>query len=132
MPAEHERRKRRGYGATAPNPHPPAGRAPRGADVRERGAGPYVCRRTAAQARRSGEPASLLVFSATPLIAVVFMVLGGRSVPGGDRLRGLGLHRLGLRVWWIASLITLLTSVVACVAVVRGGLADFVAPSNGI
>ena len=80
-----------------------------------------------------GELASFLLFAATPLVAVAFMVfVGGRSAPLKERLRGLGLHRLGLRVWLIAFILTLLTSVVATLLVVLGGLADVVAPSDGI
>jgi len=64
----------------------------------------------------------------SPLVAVGFMVLGRRSAPLGDRLRGLGLHRLGLRVWWIAFLMTRLTSV----AVVLGDWPISCRPPSGL
>jgi membrane protease YdiL (CAAX protease family) len=72
------------------------------------------------------------VWSVTPLLATVIMLLivtrEGYSAAGW---RSLGLHRLGLRVWWIAFFGTLLITAVATAAVWPTPLASFSLPPSG-
>ena len=77
-------------------------------------------------------PLALMVWSSTPALATVIMLLvitgDGRSRQGW---RSLGLHRLGLRMWWIAIFGTLLITVVASAVVWLTPLASVVAPAFG-
>jgi uncharacterized protein len=73
-----------------------------------------------------------VVWSSTPALATVIMLLvvtrDGRSRQGW---RSLGLHRLGLRLWWIAIFGTLLITVVASAVVWLTPLASVVVPAFG-
>ena len=73
-----------------------------------------------------------MVWSSTPALATVIMLLvvtrDGRSRQGW---RSLGLHRLGLRLWWIAIFGTLLITVVASAVVWLTPLASVVVPAFG-
>jgi len=73
-----------------------------------------------------------IVWSSTPALATVIMLLvvtrDGRSRQGW---RSLGLHHLGLRMWWIAFFGTLLITVVASAVVWLTPLASVVVPAFG-
>ena len=73
------------------------------------------------------------VWSITPALATVIMLLvvtrDGRSKEGW---RTLGLHRLGLRVWWIAFFGTLAITVLANAAVWLTPLASATVPPQGV
>ena len=73
------------------------------------------------------------VWSITPVVATLIMLLiitrEGYSKEGW---KSLGLHRLGLSVWWIAFGVSLLISVVAAAIVWTTPLASFVVPEGGI
>ena len=77
-------------------------------------------------------PLALVVWSSTPALATVIMLLvvtrEGRSRQGW---RSLGVHRLGLRLWWIAIFGTLLITVVASAVVWLTPLASVVVPAFG-
>jgi hypothetical protein len=67
----------------------------------------------------------------TPGIAVLVMLLVvTRDGFSREGWKSLGLHRLGLRVWWIAFLAGLLISVIATAIVWVTPLASFVIPDN--
>jgi uncharacterized protein len=72
------------------------------------------------------------VWSITPLLATVIMLLvvtrEGYSIEGW---RSLGLHRLGLKLWWIAFFGTLLITAVATAAVWATPLASVTLPPSG-
>jgi CAAX protease family protein len=73
------------------------------------------------------------VWSITPVLATLIMLLvvtrDGYSKEGW---RTLGLHRLGLRVWWIAFFGTLAITLVAYAAVWLTPLASVTVPSQGV
>src|ERR687897_2131231 len=73
------------------------------------------------------------VWSSTPTVAALIMLLvvtrDGYSKEGW---KSLGLHRLGLNVWWIAFGVTLLITVAASAVVWATPLASFVVPEGGI
>src|SRR5215216_7067196 len=73
------------------------------------------------------------VWSSTPTVATLIMLLvvtrDGYSKEGW---KSLGLHRLGLNVWWIAFGATLLITVAALAIVWATPLASFVVPEGGI
>src|SRR5215218_3776854 len=73
------------------------------------------------------------VWSSTPTVAALIMLLvvtrDGYSKEGW---KSLGLHRLGLNVWWIAFGVTLLITVAASAIVWATLLASFVLPEGGI
>jgi membrane protease YdiL (CAAX protease family) len=73
------------------------------------------------------------VWSSTPAVAALIMLLvvtrDGYSKEGW---KSLGLHRLGLNVWWIAFGVTLLVTVAASAIVWATPLASFVIPEGGI
>src|SRR4029450_2426921 len=74
-----------------------------------------------------------VVWSITPTLATVIMLVGGTR--GGDAREGgksCALHRLGLRVWWIAFFGTLLITVVATAAVWATPLASVTTPPGGV
>jgi uncharacterized protein len=81
----------------------------------------------------SNELAWGAVWSITPLLATVIMLLvvtrEGHSRAGW---RSLGLHHLGLRMWWIAFFGTLAITVAATAAVWATPLASVTAPAGGI
>jgi membrane protease YdiL (CAAX protease family) len=74
-----------------------------------------------------------VLYMSTPTLAVLIMLLvvtrDGYSVEGWKIL---GLHRLGLKAWWIALLLTLLVSVVATALVWATPLAKFVMPDHAV
>jgi len=74
-----------------------------------------------------------ILWSCTPTVAALIMLLvitrEGYSKKGW---MSLGLHRLGLSVWWIAFGLTLLITVAASVVVWATPLASFVVPEGGI
>ena len=73
------------------------------------------------------------VWSCTPTVAALIMLLvvtrDGYSKEGW---KSLGLHRLGLNVWWIAFGATLLITVAASAIVWATPLASFVIPEGGL
>jgi uncharacterized protein len=73
------------------------------------------------------------IWSITPTVAALIMLLvvtrDGYSKEGW---KSLGLHRLGLNVWWIAFGGTLLITVAASAVVWATPLASFVVPEGGI
>src|ERR671919_2914331 len=73
------------------------------------------------------------VWSITPVVATLIMLLvvtrDGYSKEGW---KSLGLHRLGLSVWWIAFGATLLITVAASAIVWATPLASFTMPESGI
>jgi uncharacterized protein len=73
------------------------------------------------------------IWSFTPTVATLIMLLvvtqDGYSREGW---KSLGLHRLGLNVWWIAFGATLLITVAASAIVWATPLASFVVPEGGI
>src|SRR5215217_8612178 len=73
------------------------------------------------------------LWSITPTVAALIMLLvvtrDGYSKEGW---KSLGLHRLGLNVWWIAFGATLLITVAASAVVWATPLASFVLPEGGI
>src|SRR5215218_2573664 len=73
------------------------------------------------------------VWSSTPTVAALIMLLvvtrDGYSKEGW---KSLGLHRLGLNVWWIAFGVTLLITVAASAIVWATPLASFTMPEGGI
>src|SRR5215211_6428281 len=73
------------------------------------------------------------VWSSTPTVAALIMLLvvtrDGYSKEGW---KSLGLHRLGLNVWWIAFGVTFLITVAASALVWATPLASFVVPEGGI
>jgi membrane protease YdiL (CAAX protease family) len=79
------------------------------------------------------DPGMWSLWSITPTVATLIMLLvvtrDGYSKEGW---KSLGLHRLGLNVWWIAFGATLLITVVASAVVWATPLASFVVPEDGI
>ena len=73
------------------------------------------------------------MWSITPMLATVIMLLVvTRDGYAKDGWRTLGLHRLGLRVWWIAFFGTLAITVVAYAAVWLTPLASVTVPPQGV
>jgi membrane protease YdiL (CAAX protease family) len=69
----------------------------------------------------------------TPTVATLIMLLVvTREGYSKEGWKSLGLHRLGLSVWWIAFGVTLLITVVALAIVWATPLASFVLPEGGI
>src|ERR671917_669184 len=74
-----------------------------------------------------------LVWSSTPTLATLIMLLVvTREGYSKEGWKSLGLHRLGLNVWWIAFGGTLLITVAASAVVWATPLASFVVPEGGI
>ena len=74
-----------------------------------------------------------VLWSITPTAAALIMLLVfTRDGYSREGWKSLGLHRLGLNVWWIAFGGTLLISVAASAAVWATPLASFVMPEGGI
>src|SRR5215204_4780351 len=68
----------------------------------------------------------------TPTLATLIMLLVvTREGYSKEGWKSLGLHRLGLSVWWIAFGVTLLVTVVASAIVWATPLASFVLPEGG-
>src|SRR5919112_1356636 len=73
------------------------------------------------------------VWSITPVVAALVMLLVvTRDGYSREGWKSLGLHRLGLSVWWIAFGVSLLISVVAAAIVWATPLASFKVPEGGI
>ena len=73
------------------------------------------------------------VWSFTPTVAALIMLLVvTREGYSKEGWKSLGLHRLGLNVWWIAFGVTLLITVAASAIVWATLLASFVLPEGGI
>jgi membrane protease YdiL (CAAX protease family) len=73
------------------------------------------------------------VWSFTPTVAALIMLLVvTREGYSKEGWKSLGLHRLGLNVWWIAFGATLLITVAASAIVWATPLASFVVPEGGI
>src|ERR671921_2962271 len=73
------------------------------------------------------------IWSITPTVATLIMLLGvTRDGYSKEGWKSLGLHRLGLNVWWIAFGATLLITVAASAIVWATPLASFVVPEGGI
>ena len=81
----------------------------------------------------SSDPVLFSIWSCTPTVATLIMLLvvtrDGYSKEGW---KSLGLHRLGLNVWWIAFGVTLLITVAASAVVWATPLASFTMPEGGI
>jgi membrane protease YdiL (CAAX protease family) len=81
----------------------------------------------------TSDPVMFTIWSITPTVAALIMLLvvtrDGYSKEGW---KSLGLHRLGLNVWWIAFGGTLLITVAASAVVWATPLASFVVPEGGI
>jgi uncharacterized protein len=73
------------------------------------------------------------VWMSTPTVAVLIMLLVvTREGYSREGWKSLGLHRLGLSVWWIAIGLTFLMSLIASIIVWATPLASFVLPEGGI
>jgi uncharacterized protein len=73
------------------------------------------------------------LYMGTPALTVLVMLLVvTRDGFSREGWKGLGLHRLGLSVWWIAIGVTFLTSLVASAIVWATPLASFVVPEGGL
>jgi membrane protease YdiL (CAAX protease family) len=73
------------------------------------------------------------IWSITPTVATLIMLLVvTREGYTKEGWKSLGLHRLGLNVWWIAFGVTLLITVAASAVVWATPLASFVVPEGGI
>ena len=81
----------------------------------------------------SSDPIMFSMWSCNPTVATLIMLLvvtrDGYSKEGW---KSLGLHRLGLNVWWIAFGLTLLITVAASAVVWATPLASFTWPEGGI
>ena len=74
-----------------------------------------------------------VVWSSTPTLATLIMLLVvTREGYSKEGWKSLGLHRLGLNVWWIAFGATLLITVAASAIVWATPLASFVIPEGGL
>ena len=74
-----------------------------------------------------------ILWSCTPTVAALIMMLVlTRDGYSREGWKVLGLHRLGLSVWWIAFGLTLLITVAASAVVWATPLASFVVPEGGI
>src|ERR671920_1893266 len=63
------------------------------------------------------------VWAITPVVATLIMLLVvTRDGYSREGWKSLGLHRLGLNVWWIAFGVTLLMSLVASIVLPEGGI----------
>src|ERR671916_2099230 len=73
------------------------------------------------------------IWSITPTVAALIMLLVvTREGYTKEGWKSLGLHRLGLNIWWIAFGVTLLITVAASAIVWATPLASFVVPEGGI
>jgi uncharacterized protein len=74
-----------------------------------------------------------VLWSCTPTVAALIMLLAvTRDGYSREGWKSLGLHRLGLSVWWIAFGLTLLITVAATAIVWATPLASFAMPEGGI
>src|SRR5215218_11357516 len=73
------------------------------------------------------------LWMSTPTVATLVMLLAvTREGYSKEGWKSLGLHRLGLNVWWIAFGVTLLITVAASAIVWATPLASFALPKDGI
>jgi uncharacterized protein len=78
-------------------------------------------------------PGMWTLWSFTPTVAAVIMLLVvTRDGYSREGWKSLGLHRLGVNVWWIAFGATLLITVAASAVVWATPLASFIVPEGGI
>jgi uncharacterized protein len=81
----------------------------------------------------SSDPVIFSIWSCTPTVATLIMLLVvTREGYSKEGWKSLGLHRLGLNVWWIAFGVTLLITVAASAVVWATPLASFALPEDGI
>src|SRR4028118_1238571 len=81
----------------------------------------------------SSDPVVFSIWSCTPTVATLIMLLVvTREGYSKEGWKVLGLHRLGLSVWWIAFGLTLLITVAASAIVWATPLASFIMPEGGI
>ena len=81
----------------------------------------------------SSDPVLFSIWSCTPTVATLIMLLVvTRDGYSSEGWKSLGLHRLGLSVWWIAFGVTLLVTVAASAVVWATPLASFALPEGGI
>ena len=74
-----------------------------------------------------------ILWSCTPTVtALIMLLVVTREGYSREGWKILGLHRLGLNVWWIAFGLTLLITVAASAVVWATPLASFVVPEGGI
>jgi uncharacterized protein len=77
--------------------------------------------------------AMFALWMSTPTVATLVMLLAvTREGYSKEGWKSLGLHRLGLNVWWIAFGVTLFITVAASAVVWATPLASFVLPEGGI
>ena len=75
----------------------------------------------------------IALYMCTPALAALVMLLViTRDGSSREGWKVLGLHRLGLSVWWIAIVVIFLTSLAASAIVWATPLASFVMPEDGI
>src|ERR671921_1057520 len=73
------------------------------------------------------------LWMSTPTVATLIMLLVvTREGYSKEGWKSLGLHRLGLSVWWIAFGVTLLITVAPSAVVWATPLASFVVPEDGV
>src|SRR3954454_6133860 len=81
----------------------------------------------------SSEPVLFSIWSCTPTLAtLIILLVHTRDGYSREGWKSLGLHRLGLNVWWIAFGVTLLITVAASAIVWATPLASFVIPEGGL
>ena len=81
----------------------------------------------------SSDPIIFSIWSCTPTVATLIMLLVvTREGYSKEGWKSLGLHRLGLNVWWIAFGVTLLITVAASAVVWATPLASFTMPEDSI
>jgi uncharacterized protein len=81
----------------------------------------------------TSDPVMFSVWSCTPTVATLIMLLVvTRDGYTKEDWKSLGLHRLGLNVWWIAFGLTLLITVAASAIVWATPLASFALPEGGL
>jgi uncharacterized protein len=81
----------------------------------------------------TSDPVMFSVWSCTPTVATLIMLLVvTRDGYTKEGWKSLGLHRLGLNVWWIAFGLTLLITVAASAIVWATPLASFALPEGGL
>jgi membrane protease YdiL (CAAX protease family) len=81
----------------------------------------------------SSDPVVFSIWSCTPTVATLIMLLVvTRDGYSREGWKSLGLHRLGLNIWWIAFGVTLLITVAASAVVWATPLASFSVPEDGI
>jgi uncharacterized protein len=81
----------------------------------------------------SSDPIIFSVWSITPTLATLIMLLVVTQDGYSKEVwKSLGLHRLGLSVWWIAFGVTLLITIAASAVVWSTPLASFALPEGGL